>query len=338
MAQGGLVLSFDFELAWGLRQSAQPDPQALQYGQVSAQVVERLLQILQQYDLSATWATVGHLMLRPEDCPAGSFPFPASPAAPDYPWFNGSWLAGIPGCDATEAAAYYAPEAVRQIVECPVHQELASHTFTHAPLGDIACSAEFAKWELQTSQTVAANWNRRLTSVVFPRNEIGHLPVLKELGYRTYRGANSEWYWFGRANQIHRRKHLRYGVWMLRYFDEWSALTPPLPAVRQEAGLWEVPHSMFFPGLRGVSQWITPAQRVRRAVRGLRAAADRGRVFSLWTHPHNFLPDPERLLPAWEEICQQAAALRDQGHLRVLTMDQLADSMDAGEQLSWQTD
>lgn len=338
MPQGGLVLSFDFELAWGLRASDQSDPQAQRYRQVTETIVPRLLEILQQTGLSATWATVGHLMLRPEDGPLRDEAFAAAPPTPQYSWFNGSWLEGIPGCDAPEAGAYYAPEAVWQIVDCPVHQELASHTFTHAPLGDPACSPEFARWELQTNQKIAANWNQTLTSLVFPRNEVGHLPILKDQGFRSYRGANSEWYWFGRANQIHRSKPLRYGAWMLRYFDEWSAMTPPLPSVKLQDGLWEIPHSMFFPGMRGVSQWITPAQRVRRAVRGLQAAVERGRLFSLWTHPHNFLPDPEKLLPAWAEICEQAAKLRDQGDLRVLTMRQVADSMDAGEELSWQSD
>jgi hypothetical protein len=337
MQSGGLVLSFDFELAWGLRQSSEPISARLatQYAHVGSVVVNRLLEILERYELSATWGTVGHLMVRKEDCTAGRFPYPSPELAPRYRWFEGDWLDGIPTCESESASAYYAPEAVQAILDCPVHQELASHTFTHAPLGDPGCSAEFARWDLATCQTLAARWGRQLTSVIFPRNEIGHLPVLRELGYRTFRGANSEWYWFGRANQLHRRRALRYGVWLLRYFDEWSAHTPPLLPIRQQNGLWEVPHSMFFPGLRGVSQFITPDQRVRRAVKGLQAAAERGKVFSLWTHPHNFLPQPELLLPAWETICRTAAELRDQGRLQVLTMEQLADGLDAGDHRAW---
>ena len=337
MPAGGFVLSFDFELAWGLRHSTQPESaeSVARYSRVSTTIVDSLIEILTRYNLSATWGTVGQLMVRKEDCTDGQFLYPAREFAPHYPWFEGSWFEGIPTCESEAAPAYYAPHAVRAIVDCPVYQELASHTFTHAPLGDPACSAEFARWELATCQTLATKWGRRLTSVIFPRNEIGHLPVLRELGYRSFRGANSEWYWFGRANQLHRQRSLRYGVWILRYFDEWSAHTPPLPPVRQQVGLWEVPHSMFFPGMRGVSRFITPEQRVRRAVKGLQAAAERGRVFSLWTHPDNFSSQAEQLLPAWETICRTAAELRDQGRLNVLTMEQLADQLDIGEHRQW---
>jgi hypothetical protein len=55
----------------------------------------------------------------------------------------------------------------------------------------------------------------------------------------------------------------------------------------------------------------------------------------LWTHPHNFSTHAEVLLPAWETICRTAAELRDAGRLRVLTMEQLADSLDAGEHRHW---
>lgn len=337
MQPGCFVLSFDFELAWGLRRSSQTESaeSAARYAHVSSTIVSQLLEILERYQLSATWGTVGQLMVRPEDCIDGRFPYAPRELAPQYSWFEGSWFDGIPAYESEAAGAYYAPHAVRAIVDCPVYQELASHTFSHAPLGDPACSADFARWELTTSRTQAAKWGRKLASVIFPRNEVGHLEVLRELGFRTYRGANSEWYWFGRANQLHRRRSLRYGVWVLRYFDEWSALTPPLLPVRKQTGLWEVPHSMFFPGMRGVSKLITPDQRVRRAVKGLQAAAEEGKVFSLWTHPHNFSTHAEQLLPAWEEICRVAAELRDAGRLHVLTMEQLADRLDAGEHRQW---
>ena len=337
MPLGGCVISYDFELAWGSRASSLPlaIDEIERYHRVATEIVPRLLELHDRYQIPATWGVVGQLMLRGDDCPTGHYPYPPSSEAPRYPWFSGNWFDGIPGLESAEADAYYAPRAVQAILDCPVRQELASHGFSHAPLGDPACSAAFARWELAASRAVSARWGRPPTSLIFPRNEVGHLPLLRELGFRAFRGANSEWYWFGRANQLHRRRTLRYGVWVLRYFDEWSAHTPPLPAARNHEGVWEIPHSMFIPGLRGVSRFIAPEQRVRRAVRGLQAAADEGKLFSLWTHPHNFLPGAERLLPAWEEIFRSAAELREQGRLQVLTMEQLVAALDSGARPAW---
>jgi hypothetical protein len=92
---------------------------------------------------------------------------------------------------------------------------------------------------------------------------------------------------------------------------------------------------MFFPGLRGVSQWIRPELRVRRAAKGLERAAERGRIFSMFAHPHNFLPEPKSLLAAFEQICRHAAELREAGKLQILTMSEAATQLENGQGEHW---
>jgi len=326
-----MVLSFDFELAWGNRRLGKT-VDAARFARVH-EVVLSLLQTFSEYELPATWATVGHLMLRKEDCRGEVFPLDVSP--PSFRGYPSGWYDGIPAPDAAEAHAFYAPRSVRAILDSPVEHEIACHTFTHVPIGDAGCSEATAAGELELCRRSAERWGLELGSFVFPRNIVGRLGLLASAGFRCYRAANSEWYWFGHAHEIYRRRPLRYPVWCLRFLDEWLAVAPPLPPVRRRNELWEIPHSMFFPGRSGVSKWVPLERQVQRAVRGLERAAQRQRVFSLWTHPQNFLTDSRAALAAFGRICAAAARLREQGHLEVLTMRQVADRMDAGERPSW---
>lgn len=332
MAGGVMVLSFDFELAWGSRTCAEDNGRGRQFAR-SGEVVEQLLEILVRHEISATWAVVGHLMLRPEDCPQGRYHYPLPP--PDHAWFAGDWYDGIPPVGTPEAAGYYAPDSIAAIVECPVYQELAGHTFSHVHCAEPGCSAEVAAAEFRLSQQLAGHWGRVQKSLVFPRNGAGHLAQAREAGYKCYRGRNAEWYWFGRPAAILRRQWLRAPVSALRYVDERFCLCPPLPPLRLVEGLWEIPHSMFFPGFQGISKVISSELRWRRACAGLHRAAERGRIFSIFTHPHNLLPQPERLLPSIERICTEAARLREQDKLQILTMQQVVQEVEAGRGELW---
>jgi hypothetical protein len=77
MSRGALVISLDFEMAWGYRRSPVLGPRGAQLLRGTRAVVTRLLDIFDRYDVSATWATVGHLMMRPDDFDGGRF---------DYNW------------------------------------------------------------------------------------------------------------------------------------------------------------------------------------------------------------------------------------------------------------
>ena len=73
--RGVFTLSLDFELIWGTLDLFGPDGFRDACLRERAGVVDRLLALLVEHGISATWLTVGHLML--ERC-AG----PAHPARP----------------------------------------------------------------------------------------------------------------------------------------------------------------------------------------------------------------------------------------------------------------
>lgn len=334
MSGGAFVISFDFEMAWGLRRSAPPGGEVAGVERVR-EVVDGLLEIFRRHTISATWATIGHLMVRRQDCVDGRFAFDWP--APRYPWFSGGWFDHIPRIDEPGADRFYAPDLIEKLVACPVYQELGAHTFSHVMVGHPACSAEIARAEFDACRRLAQRWGRALRSVVFPWNRAGHLDVLEDLGFTCYRAMNAEWYWFGAAEKIGTplgqplgRRLARRLTLPLRWADERLRLTPPLPAARRVGRLWELPHSMFFSGFGGVGRFVSPADRVAKALKGLQVAARRGRIFSLYTHPENFLPTPGPLLDAFDRICAAAARARDAGDIRVLTMESAAAELEAG--------
>lgn len=339
MSGGCFVISFDFEMAWGLRQSARDDTRYQGVERVR-EVVAGLLDIFARHRISGTWATIGHLMVRRADCVEGRFPFDWP--APLYPWFEGGWFEGVPRVDEPGAERFYAPDLIRMLLDCPAHQEIGAHTFSHVMVGHPGCTEPIARAEFAACQRLARQWGRALRSVVFPWNRYGHLRVLEETGYKCYRAINSEWYWLGMPERLGTRlgnsgfwRAARLGTLPLRFVDEYFRLTPPLPAARRVGGLWEIPHGMFFPGFMGVAKYVPADARVARAEKGLNAAARGGRIFSLYTHPENFLPEPGRLLEAFERICAAAARLRERGEIEILTMGQIAERLESDQAKGW---
>ncbi len=332
MPRGVLSISFDFEMAWGTRRSADPD-HAPGIERVR-DAVHGLLDIFQRHDISATWATVGQLMRRREDFRSG--PFPSQMPVPQPDWFDGNWRDGIPDFNDPRGQRFFAPDLVEAIANCSVYQELASHTFSHVVIGESACTEVIATAELKAVQELGRRWGRDVRSVVFPRNQIGHLDVLQRSGHTNYRGVNNEWYYFGPLHPTRATSGIvRQCIRILRLADELLAITPKVLRARRIAGLWELPHSMFFPGRSGLSRFVSPSRIVRKAIKGLHRAAETGGIFSLYTHEHNFLPDLSLTLPMFEQICRAAAELRDAGKIEILTMEEIANDLEQGRNRHW---
>jgi hypothetical protein len=57
----------------------------------------------------------------------------------------------------------------------------------------------------------------------------------------------------------------------------------------------------------------------------LNEAARRRRIFHLWFHPTNLAEQTEAMFGGLRRILCRAAALRQRGHLQVLTMSEIAE-------------
>jgi hypothetical protein len=92
---------------------------------------------------------------------------------------------------------------------CAVPQEIGSHSFSHAIFGDPGCSRETARSELAACVRLAREMGIEMCSFAFPRNQVGHLDVVRDFGFTCYLGRETYWYLRrGWPKVIERLEHL----------------------------------------------------------------------------------------------------------------------------------
>ena len=80
---------------------------------------------------------------------------------------------------------------------------------------------------------------------------------------------------------------------------------------------------MLLLGRKGIRRMVPPRMVKDKGVRGLRRAVKEKRIFHLWFHPFNFCYDTETQFNVLREILKEAARLRDQGAIDILTMAEI---------------
>lgn len=312
--KGTFLVSVDTEMAWG----AVDKPLGYLYEcEAERRCIDRLIALMDAYEISGTWALVGHLFL--ESCqPANGVKHPEIIRA-RYSWRTDDWFRADPCTDVVRAPTWYAPDVVNRLVECPTYQEIASHSFSHLLVGETGCSAEAFRSELQECLRLAAERGISLRSFVFPKNLVGHLPVLRDNGFRAYRGqrsgAPSAW---PVINGVGASVHQFRDLVLLR---KSSAVYPELTD-----GVWNLPSTYLF---TIANRRRTYQVRMQQALRRLRHAAKHRTLFHLWFHPQNLAVDPEVAFAGLERLFREARRLRDRQELTTTTMGELAAHLDA---------
>lgn len=323
---GALVVSVDFELAWGLRES-RGTPGWRERVEGARAVVPRLLDLLERRRVHATWGVVGALALSGWRELREALPAVAARFA-DPRLRTDEYLAEV-GDHPEEEPLHFAPELVAAIAATP-GQELATHTFAHYHCGEPGHTEEAFEADLVASLGALERFGPRPRSIIFPKNQVAPqcLAICARHGIAAYRGVAPGWLHAPRRVGA-RGPSLRRA---LRLLDEGVALsgsnafglaTVAGPAPRN------VPASrLFLP--RGGSA-LRNRLLVRRVTGGLRHAARRGLIYHLWWHPHNFALDTDRRLALLDEVLDEFAALRTARGMVSLTMQEAAAAAgDAG--------
>ncbi len=307
--RGVFILSLDTELAWGSVHSgkyAQRQP----LFKKTRPCISGLLKLLERYRIHATWAFVGHLLL--DRCqPVNGVRHPEI-IRPEYSWHPQDWFISDPCANLETAPHWYGRDILEQVLECPVSQEIGCHTFSHIRAGEPGCSRECFSSELKACQAIADKLGLTLRSFVFPRNSAGHLDVLKERGYVTYRG-------FLPPSLNHLPRIVRAPMYRLK--------AGPTCLPEQMEGLWNLPGCLFYPPSKGLYLSPLVAFQVWKAGRALDNAAQEHRMFHLWFHPFNLAVNPAALLGGLEKIFAKVNRLREAGRLDNLTMGEMADAL-----------
>lgn len=301
---GQFVISIDTELSWGTFDLQSPHREAAAYRDVPA-TVDGLCELFDAYDVPATWALVAHLL---EDC-HGHAEFPP----PEYDRVD--WFDAAPCSIDVDRDLWYAPELLERIRSSAVDHEIAAHGYSHVIIGEPGCTRETARAEVEAAMRVFRDAGVDPETYVFPRNQVGHLDVVRDAGIRYVRFPDARWY----EDTVPRP-----AVHPIRIADAGLQRAPPVVSPRRRDGLVELPGSQVLRPYDRVWSRVPGKFRLARLKKGLDRAARTGDVFHLWFHPFALAPDRDRHLATLERAFEHAESLREDGRLEVATMASVA--------------
>ena len=305
MTQGSFIISLDFELHWGVRDLVSVSEKKDHFLRARDAIPEAL-RIFKEHEVHATWATVGFLFARNKRHLVDHLP----ELRPKYtkrrldPY---SFLDEI-GEDERSDPLHYAPSLLHVIAEVP-GQEIASHTFSHYYCLEDGQTEQAFEADLRAAAAIGEPFGKVTEALVFPRGQYNpaYNSALRRLGVRTYRIPPA--FYPCRPRRSDEENLAQRG---LRLLDSYIPIggsygDKPSPdssgAIPLRAGLFLRPYSR--------SRRQLEPLRMHRIKRAMRDAAQRGRDFHLWWHPHNFGASTSENLAMLGAVLREHRSLRD---------------------------
>ncbi len=317
---GALVVSLDFELHWGVRDKYAVRDRYRQNLLGARRVVPKLLDLFEEFNIAATWATVGLLFARSRSELQAFTP----KIKPSYENQRLSPYEEIVGEGEHDDPLHYAPSLIDRIRERP-RQEIATHTFSHYYCRERGQTRDSFEADLASAIAIARKEGIRLTSIVFPRNQFTpeYEDVLINAGITCYR-ANQRAR-DGRSvpeyDPQRRRRIIRLAD---NYVDMRGPHVTSWGSLPQASGLCAIPASFFLRPYSRSSRRLE-ALRLTRIIRSMEVAALSKGVFHLWWHPHNFGVHTSQNLALLRQILEGFAAFRRGAGMRSLSMAEVAN-------------
>lgn len=277
------MISLDFELHWGVRDKVGPDSPYVKSLLGARDAIPALLALFREYEVAATWATVGFLFARSrqelEEYSPRLRPKYSNPAHDPFQEMVGN--------DEQDDPLHYASSLINSILSTP-RQEVATHTFSHYYCLAEGHSLEAFDADLKSAQAIAKQYGIYCKSIVFPRNqhvrECEHLLLAN--GITAFRGCPENWMWATKTSYTHRLLQ-RAGRLADAYVRISQGGCTPWHSLLQGNGLCNIratqPLRPYSPRLRHFD-----TLRLRRIRRDLHHAAVSRKIYHLWWHPHNF--------------------------------------------------
>lgn len=317
MKKGCLVISLDFEMMWGNLEHWSVE----EYGRTNVQnvrtVVNRLIDIFDKYQVHATFATVGMLMLHDKQelekfniIPPGYKNTKLSP-------FEKSFISNI-----YDESLYFASDVVSKLKEAP-NIEIGTHTFSHYYCWEEGQTLEQFDNDIENAIKVADINGIKIHSIVFPRNNVSesYLKVCTKYGISSYRGNPAKLYdnKKGFAGVIQR---------ILRLLDLYLNLgnkTSYVPQ-RKSAEMINIPASRFVRPYSKKLSWLD-GLRFRRIRKEMIKAAKQNEVYHLWWHPHNFGADIDKNFLFLQRILDCFLYCKEKYGMQSFTMKELSEQL-----------
>ena len=324
--RGIFSLGIDVELAWSVVHRSNINIQTLTEISINVRkVIDNLFGLLENHEIPATWNIIGHLIL--DHCSKeklDKLPHPDMPRS-NYSWLNDDWYRYDPCTDLTKDPAWYGKDIVDKVIQyvesSKVNHEIGCHSFSHLQFGDHACLEEVARAEItKCIELMKAEYNIVPKTFAFPRDYVGHVSILKELGYTSFRDVPPKLYPCLKLEKTvynYLKTQLSLALQLLSYYF----LFPPHVVTPREVlpGLWGIPGCLAYG-----NKPLIPLRLVTfKAIQGINKAIREGKVFLLYTHLRDF-GAKRRFFSEFEKVLSFVDRKREEGELEVKTMSDVA--------------
>jgi peptidoglycan/xylan/chitin deacetylase (PgdA/CDA1 family) len=322
MQKGKFVISLDFEIYWGVHDAVTLSDYKENLLGVR-KVIPKLLELFSQYQIHATFATVGFLFFNNKkdllnNLPASKPQYLNKKVSPYAEKINAA------GENETEDPLRFGLSLVNQIKDAG--QEIASHTFSHFYCMEPGQTLQDFKEDLVAAKSIAAKNGIELKSIVFPRNQYNndYLNICKEEGFTSFRGNeksklfSSETY--GKGMYFRRPFRLADSYFNLSGHNCYS------DDEMKENILINIPSSRF---LRPHSKrlFFLEKYKLKRITNSMTYAAKNGLTFHLWWHPHNFGINILENFSFLEKILIHYQHLKEKYDFESMNMSSLANKL-----------
>jgi len=310
VGKGTFTISLDFELFWGVRDHRTLDNYGDNIRNVHL-VVPRLLELFTNYNVHCTWATVGFLFFKEKHEMLAYLP----QQRPDYYRKEYDPYSYLEKTE-LENKYHFAPLLIEQIKNTP-GQEIGTHTFSHFYTLERNTTIEQFRNDLQAAIRIAKEKGIEIKSIVFPRNQYSdeHIRACFQEGINIYRGNEQS----GAYKPVSREKEslFRKGI---RFADAYVNVTGNhCHATPAPGDIINIPASRFLRPFKPKLKMFD-GLKLNRIKQGIKFAADRGLIYQLWWHPHNFGKYMDENLRFLEQVLKFYQQLNKEGKIESLNL------------------
>lgn len=323
--KGIFNLGIDVELAWGKVHRNKIDVPKITRVSINArEVLDDLFNLLEIYHIPVTWSILGHLMLDHCDENTNNHLPHSDMPRPFYSWFEGDWYQYDPCTNLKEHPAWYGKDIVDRIFQyvrkSKMPHEIGCHSFSHQQFGDPGCGEELARAEIKKCLELMKTEYGIVPKVfTFPRAYVGHINILRELGFVAFADVPPKLYPCLRLDKTASNRLKTYFSLMAQLLSYYFPYPPHVvdPEERLQ-GLWSLPVCLGY----GKKPLIPLRLVTFKTIQGIKRAIREGKVFSAFTHLRN-LGDNGSCFSEIEKILSYIDSKRQEGKLDVKTMSDL---------------
>lgn len=326
MRKGTLIISLDFEIYWGIRDVVKLEDYKQNLLGVQ-KVIPRLLKMFNEFNINATFATVGFLFFDTKEKLLSHLPEkkPHYSNAHLSPYIDNFRSVGV---NEKEDPFHFASNLIEQIKSAG--QEIGCHTFSHYYCLEKGQTTEDFLSDIKAAKKIAAKKDIEMSSFVFPRNQYNnlYLEICNNEGFTSFRG-NEKWWLFSSESRGYGTRFRRPFRLLDSYFNLSGHNCYSTPGIKKN-DLLDIPSSRF---LRPYSKWLKAFEnrRLKRIKDSMSYAARHGLMYHLWWHPHNFGNNLEENFSFLEKLLVHYSELNKEYHFESMSMKQFSDEIKAGK-------